>query len=215
MAPEHVIVGLGNPGPEHVDTPHNIGWEVLDALWGRGRFAPWESFRGRALVAEGRLRGHQVVLARPTTYMNLSGDAVAPLLAAHGVDAARLLVVSDDIALPLGRLRLRPGGSAGGHRGLQSIIDAIDSAEFARLRVGVAPEDGLPCAAERWVLSKWSPANRAHADALVAAAVACVEALVTQGLERAMALHNGRRVPPPGETGAPQAGVSPPRPETV
>ncbi len=200
MAPSHVIVGLGNPESRYENTPHNIGWEVVDTLARRWRATPWQPWRGKADVTECRIRGRQVVLAKPTTYMNLSGEAVAPLLAHHGVDPLTLLVVCDDIALPLGRTRLRPAGSSGGHLGLLSIIDGLESAEFARLRIGVAPAEGLPCAAERWVLSKWSPERREHVDQVIKEAVACSETLIAQSPERAMDRHNGRRIPAPGET---------------
>lgn len=206
MAPSHVIVGLGNPGSRHENTPHNIGWEVVDSLAEKWRAGPWQLWRGKADVTECQFRGCQVVLAKPTTYMNLSGEAVAPLLAHHGADLQALLVVCDDIALPLGRTRLRPVGSSGGHMGLLSIIDALDTAEFARLRIGVAPGgEGLPCEAERWVLSKWSPERREHADAVIEQALACTATLITQGLERAMDRHNGHRVPAPGEAETPEA----------
>ena len=141
MAPSHVIVGLGNPGPRYENTPHNVGWEVVERLAEKWRISDWAPWKSHGVVAEGRFRGRQVVLAKPTTFMNLSGEAVAPLLRHHGVDTATLLVVCDDIALPLGRTRLRMGGSSGGHRGLLDIIETLDSAEFARLRIGVAPED--------------------------------------------------------------------------
>jgi PTH1 family peptidyl-tRNA hydrolase len=204
MAPSHVIVGLGNPGPRYENTPHNVGWEVVERLTERWRTSGWGPWKGHGVVAEGRFRGRQVVLAKPTTFMNLSGEAVAPLLRHHGVDTAALLVVSDDIALPLGRTRLRMGGSSGGHRGLLDVIETLDSAEFARLRIGVAPEEGLPCAADRWVLSKWTPERREHLAAVLDQAVACIETMIAQGVERAMGRFNGRRVPAPGEPEPPE-----------
>jgi PTH1 family peptidyl-tRNA hydrolase len=198
MTVSHVLVGLGNPGARYENTPHNVGWEVVDALAAKWRCTSWRPWRRAAAVSEGRIRDVQVVLAKPTTFMNLSGEAVAPLAAHFEVEPARILAICDDIALPLGRIRLRGGGSSGGHRGLQSIMDMIDSAEFPRLRLGVAPGlEGLPCAAERWVLSKWIPERRAHMDQVIEQAVACAETFLADGLENAMNLFNGPLIEEP------------------
>ena len=132
-----VIVGLGNPGSEYISTRHNVGWWLLDRLHQEWRF---EKFRrdGNAVAAEGRVEGHDVLMVKPTTYMNRSGAAVARLLLEPEFNPSRdLLVLVDDVALPCGKARLRASGSAGGHNGLKSIEASLRSQEYARLRIGV------------------------------------------------------------------------------
>jgi peptidyl-tRNA hydrolase, PTH1 family len=132
-----VIVGLGNPGAEYISTRHNVGWWLLDRLHQEWRF---DKFRrdGNAVAAEGRVEGHDVLMVKPTTYMNRSGAAVARLLLEPEFNPSRdLLVLVDDVALPCGKARLRPSGSAGGHNGLKSIEASLRSQEYARLRIGV------------------------------------------------------------------------------
>ena len=132
-----VIAGLGNPGAEYANTPHSIGFEVVDAL-AREIGASWRassSFGGE--LAAGMLGGVKVVLVKPMTYMNLSGDCVAPVVKYHNATAADLVVVSDDIDLPVGRIRIRKGGSAGGHNGIKNIIAHLGHDEFLRVKIGV------------------------------------------------------------------------------
>ena len=131
-----VIAGLGNPGAQYANTPHSIGFEVVDAI-AREIGAEWKasvSFKGE--LATGMFAGQKVLLLKPMTYMNLSGDSVAPVVRYHNATPADLLVVSDDIDLPVGRIRIRVGGSAGGHNGLKSIIERVGTPAFTRLRVG-------------------------------------------------------------------------------
>lgn len=199
MPIERLITGLGNPGPRYADTPHNVGFEVVDALAARWRAAAWQGWKGKVAVAEATVDGIGVLLAKPSTYMNLSGEAVAPLLRYRGLEREALLVICDDFALPIGRTRLRGDGTSGGQRGLQNIIDHLGSVEFARLRLGVAPAEGLPCPGEMWVLSKWSPGRRAHVDRVIEQAVACVETWVVRGTQAAMNEFNGQTVPGPEE----------------
>src|SRR5436190_1114061 len=132
-----IIVGLGNPGPRYSHTRHNVGFSIIVALGERYRINGRR--RGAAIVGEGAIAGEPVALAQPTTMMNLSGRAVAQLARSYNVhDLTQLLVVYDDMDLPLGSIRLRPQGSAGGHNGMKSIIQAVGSQEFPRLRVGVS-----------------------------------------------------------------------------
>ena len=147
-----IVAGLGNPGPEYDQTRHNVGWWAVDRLaydWDFGAFVR----EGRNLVSGGRMRGEDVLLVKPTTYMNRSGSALAGVLAGGEVDpAADLLVIVDDAALDVGRVRLRASGSAGGHNGLKSLVAVLGSDTFARLRIGV----GRPPSGENlvdWVLS--------------------------------------------------------------
>lgn len=200
-----MIAGLGNPGPRYENTPHNAGFDVVDTLARRWGAPQWRGWKSKAAITEVRFAGHEVLMVKPSTFMNLSGEAVKPLLNFRGLEPEDLLVVCDDIALPLGRTRLRAGGSSGGQKGLQNIIDHLNTAEIARLRLGVAPDEGgLPCAAERWVLSKWAPMAREAFNQVIEQAVACIETWLSDGLQRAMTLHNGRRVDDPaseqGET---------------
>src|SRR5688572_6204764 len=129
-----LVIGLGNPGRQYAGTRHNVGFEVLDLLAGRHRLE-WESAPADALMA--RWRAASALLAKPLTFMNLSGHAIGELLRFYKVEAPDLFVIVDEANLELGRLRARPSGSAGGHNGLKSIISALGTEEFARLRVGV------------------------------------------------------------------------------
>jgi PTH1 family peptidyl-tRNA hydrolase len=151
-----VIVGLGNPGAEYHATRHNVGWWLLDYLHHEWRF---DKFRrdGNAVAAEGRFEDQDVLLIKPTTYMNRSGAAVARLLLEPEFNASEdLLVVVDDAALPVGRARIRARGSAGGHNGLKSVEASLRSQEYARVRIGVGePPDGYDLA--DWVLEAFDP----------------------------------------------------------
>jgi PTH1 family peptidyl-tRNA hydrolase len=136
-----VVLGLGNPGPEYERTRHNVGWWVVDHLADVWRFEGWKK-DGQSRVASGIVGGQRVRLVKPLTYMNLSGGVLRPYLRREGWDASRdLLVVVDEVALPLRSFRVRARGSAGGHNGLKSIEGALGSQEYARLRLGVGPED--------------------------------------------------------------------------
>ena len=136
-----VITGLGNPGPEYERTRHNVGWWVVDHLADVWRFDGWRK-DGDSRVATGAVGSARVRLVKPLTYMNLSGAALRPYLRRAGWSYMKdLLVVSDEVALPVGSFRIRPGGSAGGHNGLKSVEGALGSQEYARLRIGVGPED--------------------------------------------------------------------------
>jgi PTH1 family peptidyl-tRNA hydrolase len=136
-----IVLGLGNPGPEYERTRHNVGWRVLDHLADVWRFDGWKK-DGASRVASGTVHGQRVRLVKPLTYMNLSGSVLRPYLRRDGWDKSRdLLVVVDEAALPLGSYRIRARGSAGGHNGLKSVQDALDSQDYARLRIGVGPGD--------------------------------------------------------------------------
>ena len=136
-----IVLGLGNPGPEYEGTRHNVGWWVLDHLADVWRFDGWKK-DGESRVASGTVRGQRVRLVKPLTFMNLSGGVLRPYLRREGWDKSRdLLVVVDEVALPVGSYRIRARGSAGGHNGLKSVQGALDSPDYARLRIGVGPED--------------------------------------------------------------------------
>jgi peptidyl-tRNA hydrolase, PTH1 family len=184
-----VVAGLGNPGPEYEATRHNVGWWLVDRLsaeWGLGPFRR----AGPALGAYGRVGGHDVLLLKPVTFMNRSGAALAPARADPDVDiASDLLVVVDDVALDVGRVRIRPSGSAGGHNGLKSVEAALETRDYARLRIGVggAPEG---VALSDWVLAPFEPADEEAIVALMPHLVAAVRTWMTEGIEAAMDGYN-------------------------
>jgi PTH1 family peptidyl-tRNA hydrolase len=155
-----LLVGLGNPGREYANTRHNIGFLCLDEL-ARRHGAAFDKVHLRALIATVSLGAERVVLARPQTFMNLSGEAVGALLSWYKLPASDLIVVTDDMDLPFGRLRLRLKGSAGGHNGLKSIIESLGTLEFPRLRVGIGrPPGRQPPAASCWTTSRRRKSRR-------------------------------------------------------
>ena len=183
-----LVLGLGNPGGEYARTRHNVGWMCLDELELRGRFGRVRR-EGPARVREGSIEGYELVAARPHTYMNLSGRAAAHLVGRYGVPPEDLIVVHDDVDLPLGRLRLKRGGSAAGQKGVQSIADSLRTQDFLRVRIGVSRP------AERdqmvdYVLDRFGPDERERLGAVLARATDAVMALVRDGLEKAMNEYN-------------------------
>ncbi len=150
---KYLIIGLGNPGPEYGNTRHNIGFQVLDAL-ARSFNASFEGDR-YAEIAELRHKGRTFILVKPQTFMNLSGKAVRYWMEKENVALERVLVITDDLALPFGKIRLRANGSAGGHNGLTSIIEVVGSQEFPRLRFGIGADFPRGRQAEH-VLSPWT-----------------------------------------------------------
>lgn len=180
-----VICGLGNPGSEYDDTRHNVGWWLVDRLAAEWDLGPFRR-DGPAAVAAGRVGAHAVLLLEPLTYMNRSGAAVAGLRAVPGFEVERdLLVVVDDVALDVGRIRFRARGSAGGHNGLKSIETALGTREYARLRIGVGPP---PPGVElvEWVLSPPSPDEEDRLLALMPDLVRAVRTWLDDGIEAAM-----------------------------
>jgi PTH1 family peptidyl-tRNA hydrolase len=179
-----VVCGLGNPGEEYAATRHNVGWWVLDAarrVWG---FPAWQK-EGRARMSRGRRGDHDVRLIRPTTYMNRSGSALAHLRADETFDLTRdLLVILDDAALEVGRIRVRAAGSSGGHNGLKSIESVLGTQEYARLRIGVGPPPPDVDLAD-WVLSTFDADDEEQIRALVPDLVSAVDLWVEQGTEAA------------------------------
>lgn len=175
------IVGLGNPGRQYAGTRHNIGFEVVDEVARRWNISlrSWKSVADVAVVS-----GRGVVLAEPLTFMNMSGDAVSRLAAFHKVDPSDLLVVVDEVQLPVGRVRLRRSGSAGGHNGLKSIIQHIGTG-FPRLRIGIGRGDPRRDLADH-VLARFDREERDAVAEAVSRAADAVEAFVDEGVEAAM-----------------------------
>jgi len=177
-----LVIGLGNPGRKYAGTRHNVGFDVLDLLAGRQRLE-WESAPAEALIA--KWRAASVLLAKPLTFMNASGNATGELLRFFKIDSPDLLVVVDDVNLELGRLRARPSGSAGGHNGLKSIIAALGTDEFARLRVGVGRGDARRDLADH-VLSTFDPDERIGVAEAVGRAADAAELFVAEGIAPVM-----------------------------
>ncbi len=177
-----IVAGLGNPGSRYAGTRHDLGFMVVDAL-ATAAGEPWRSARGAEMAGPTRLAEANVLLVKPMEYMNLSGPPLQSLMGRERVPPERLLVVCDDINLPLGRLRVRATGSAGGHNGLASIIGCIGQ-EFPRLRLGVG---GEPPGMDRadWVLSRFRPEERPAVQDMVGQACEIVRIVVTQGVEAA------------------------------
>jgi len=187
----HVIVGLGNPGPKYVRTRHNIGFQLVERLAGNWQL-DWEQRpKFSASVAGPRRAGAKAILARPDTFMNSSGEAVAALVDFYQVPVSRLLVAVDDADLPLGAIRLRGRGSSGGHHGLESVEKSLGTQSFARLRMGIGRvSDGAREIAD-YVLAPFSRAEAAVVDGVLAAASGQVECWLDEGLEIAMNRFNG------------------------
>jgi PTH1 family peptidyl-tRNA hydrolase len=190
VARRPMIVGLGNPGAEYESTRHNIGFLIVDLI-AREAGAQIKRKDCRALVGRAEIEGVGCDLVKPQTYMNLSGESVSCLFAkqAQGSDTGSLIVISDDLALPFGRIRIRPRGSAGGHNGLKSIISAMKTDEFIRLRVGILPEHPIGDT-KNFVLSEFSKQERANLDEVLKRGADALRTIVKDGVDRAMAEFN-------------------------
>jgi PTH1 family peptidyl-tRNA hydrolase len=191
-----LIVGLGNPDPEYQWTPHNLGFMAVDELASRAAIRV-ERPEGKALVGRGKLAGAEILLAKPQTYMNLSGISVRELLAKYELDVSDLLVMWDEVQLPLGTIRIHPDGSAGSHNGAQSVINVLGTPEFARLRLGCGPDHPLNSRREH-VLRPMRKAELEVAAEMIDEAGNAVETILTEGIDAAMNKFN-RRKPVEGE----------------
>ena len=183
------MVGLGNPGDRYTGTRHNVGFDVVEAFARRagGGATRLDRLDCRALTGRVRVGETPVLVARPQTYMNLSGESVKGLLVRHGVPLDRFVVVSDDTALPVGRIRIRRSGSSGGQKGLQSIIETLGLNDFARVRVGVRGERFCPGDDQAdYVLSRFSKSERPLIDGAIDTAAEALETIVREGIEAAM-----------------------------
>ena len=187
----YLIVGLGNPGAEYERTRHNLGFMLIDKLAAEAGVAVKRS-ECRSLVGNALIENERVVLAKPQTYMNLSGEAVSCLYQKHEPGAGSLIIISDDLALPFGSIRLRERGSAGGHNGLKSIIGALGTNEFARLRIGIQPEHPLSDA-KRFVLDEFSKTERESLPEILERAAEALRSVLRDGIGKAMSQHNEQR----------------------
>ncbi|HXI45782.1 MAG TPA: aminoacyl-tRNA hydrolase [Candidatus Acidoferrales bacterium] len=179
---EKIVIGLGNPGEAYAKTRHNVGWMVLDRLADRAGWSGRARNKDAAATVGGRYKGLDLLLVKPMTFMNDSGLAVRKVLARERAPLSEILVVTDDFALPFGKLRFREGGGAGGHNGLRSIIGELENEGFSRLRVGIGePDSGF----RDHVLSTFRPEERQRLDELIDAAADAVEAWAREGTSRA------------------------------
>ena len=186
-----LVVGLGNPGKEYAGTRHNVGFEVVDLL-ARRHGARLKAGKERSLVDEVRIDGQRVALAEPTTYMNLSGESVAPLVRRFGIeDPTRLVIVQDELDLPTGRVRVKVGGGLAGHNGLRSIKAHLHTDAFVRVRIGVGKPPSKEHGADH-VLKKVGKSEREQLAVAVEEAADAVELIVAQGAEAAMTQVNAR-----------------------
>lgn len=179
-----LVVGLGNPGSKYEGTRHNVGFAALDLL-ARRHFVAWDTAPRGAPGLIGRWRAADVVLAKPLTFMNLSGEAIVPLLHFYKIEVPDLLVVVDEVQLDTGRIKINPDGSAGGHNGLKSIIASLGTMAFARLRIGVGRGDSRRDLADH-VLARFEPDERAIVDESVGRAADAAEVFVADGVQAAM-----------------------------
>ncbi len=183
-----LIVGLGNPGAEYERTRHNLGFMLIELLATRLQTSV-KRVECRSLIGRGEIDGKLVELAMPQTFMNLSGSAVGCLMSADERKETSLLVISDDIAIPFGTMRIRPKGSHGGQNGLRSIIDHLKTQDFARLRIGIGPDHPLTNAS-RFVLDKFSKTESTELPEILGRAADAVETAVRSGIDAAMAKFN-------------------------
>lgn len=180
-----LAVGLGNPGDKYENTRHNVGFMTVDELARRLRI-PVQKLKYKALTNLAEIGGQRVLLMKPVTYMNLSGEAVRQAADFYKIPPQRVLVISDDVSLPLGKLRIRSGGSAGGHNGLKSVIAQLGSDQFPRVKIGVGGKPHPDYDMADWVLSKFSGEDKKAIDQAVGRAADAVETLLREGPERAM-----------------------------
>jgi len=184
-----LVVGLGNPGRQYEGTRHNVGFRAADEL-ARRAGADIRRAKFHALTGEALLGGQSVLLLKPTTYMNLSGQAVGEAARFYKLPPDHVLVISDDVSLRLGKLRLRRGGSAGGHNGLKSIIEHLGSDQFPRLKIGVGAKPHPDYDMAEWVLGRIQGPDAATMDQAVQRAAEAVECLLEFGFDKAMNLYN-------------------------
>jgi PTH1 family peptidyl-tRNA hydrolase len=195
-----LIVGLGNPDPEYQWTPHNLGFMAVDELASRGGIRV-ERPEGKALVGKGKIAGEDVLLAKPQTYMNLSGISVRELLEKYELGPADLLVMWDEVQLPFGTIRIDRKGSGGSHNGANSVISAVGTQEFSRIRLGCGPDHPLSSRKE-FVLRPMKKAELEEAAEMIGKAGDAVEMILAKGIEPAMNIFNRRK---PAEAEEPEA----------
>jgi len=187
-----LVAGLGNPGEEYALTPHNLGFLTIDRLAERHGIRVNRK-DSRALVGVGEIDGHPVTLAKPQTYMNLSGTSLAPLMEKHSIDVSSLVVVYDELDLGWKALKIKPKRSAAGHKGMQSVIGSLKTSEIVRVRLGIHPDHPLPSGME-YLLAPLKRSQMKELDEFIDYAADAVRAIIAEGVEKAMTKFN-RRAP--------------------
>lgn len=185
----YLIVGLGNPGRDYRDTRHNIGFMAVDAIANASQ-CKMTKVQSKAIIGTAQLNGKKVLLAKPQTYMNLSGQAVSGLMRFYKIPTANLLVINDDLDLPLGTLRMRPGGGSAGQKGIGSIIEELGTQEFPRMRLGIGRPPGQMDSAD-YVLQSFSQPEQELLAVVFSRVVEAVRIFVSEGLESSMNKYNG------------------------
>jgi PTH1 family peptidyl-tRNA hydrolase len=187
---EFLVAGLGNPGEEYENTPHNLGFKVIDRL-AESNAIRVSRKENLALVGLGSIRQKRVALAKPQTYMNLSGPSVKGLLERYGLTPDRLLLVYDELDIPWGSLRIKPKGSAAGHNGIKSVIASLGTNDFPRVRIGIRPDHPVEDGA-RFVLAPFKRAQKQEVEETVIRAAEAVESILAEGVEKSMTVFNRR-----------------------
>lgn len=185
-----LLVCLGNPGDKYDGTRHNVGFQVADQI-GEEKNLPIQRLKFRALTAPCDLGGEKVLVMKPVTYMNLSGESVRQAADFYKITPGHVLVVSDDVSLPVGKLRIRTAGSAGGHNGLKSIIEHLGTDQFPRIKIGVGEKPHPDYDLADWVLGKFTAEDKKTIAATVQRAASAAETIIREGADKAMGKFNG------------------------
>jgi PTH1 family peptidyl-tRNA hydrolase len=187
-----LIVGLGNPGKKFEKTRHNLGFLVVESLKSKIKsFSNWKkSKKFLSEISEGKINNEKVILAKPQTFMNNSGKAVKPLIENCKLKIENLIVVHDDLDLPLGKIKISLGRGSGGHKGVQSIIEELGTKNFVRLRIGIQPKNGKPERPEKFVLQRFKKEEEKIIKKVIKKTIEVVELLLKEGLEKAMTEFN-------------------------
>ena len=186
----HVVVGLGNPGKRYEGTRHNIGAEVVEFM-ARHYSIPLKEKKFKAHFGRGHIAGESVMLVCPQTFMNLSGDSVGPLVGFYKLSPDSVVVIHDDLDLPLGAVRVKSGGGHGGHNGLRDLAKKLGDANFQRVRVGIGRPEG-PMATSDWVLARWGSSQQEHLQRIRERTAEVVRAVIELGVAQAMNQFNGQ-----------------------
>jgi len=185
-----LVAGLGNPGEEYALTPHNLGFLTIDRLAGRHGIRVTRK-DSRALIGVGEIEGQPVMLAKPQTYMNLSGDSLAPLIEKHSIDVAKLIMVYDELDLAWKTIRIKPKGSAAGHKGMISVVGRLKTSDIVRVRLGIHPDHPLPDGKE-YLLAPMKRSQMQELDEFVDYAADAIRTIIAEGVEKAMTRFNRR-----------------------
>jgi PTH1 family peptidyl-tRNA hydrolase len=187
----YLVVGLGNPGKEYELTRHNIGFRVIDRLSKDMNIAVSKG-QCNALIGQGNIDGHKMILAKPQTFMNLSGGSVLELMNWYKIETSHLILIYDDLDLDAGQLRIRPKGNSGGHKGVESVINRLQTTEFARVRIGIGKPDQIIEGenGSAYVLSRIPKSEQEAVDKALLSAAEAVPLIITEGLEAAMNKYN-------------------------